>query len=208
MIAALRALSLTAAALALSACVSLLPDAEPSQLYRLEAAIDPAATVAPPAPTFGLVLPSSGFVQAASGDRILTVTGDEVAYIAGARWVAPASELFEEAVERAFDANAGPARLVTRGEMRNAESVLRLDVRRFEVVYDRGQDAAPLVRVRLRATLVNRGDRALLDEEVFEAEVRASDNRVSAIIAAFDAGTAQVLTQLVDWSNRVGAPGT
>ena len=75
MIAALRALSLTAAALALSACVSLLPDAEPSQLYRLEAAIDPAVTVAPPAPTFGLVLPSSGFVQAASGDRILTVEG-------------------------------------------------------------------------------------------------------------------------------------
>ena len=103
MIAALRALSLIAAALALSACVSLLPDAEPSQLYRLEGAIDPSATIAPPAPTFGLVLPSTGFVQAASGDRILTVTGDEVAYIAGARWVAPASELFEEAVERAFD---------------------------------------------------------------------------------------------------------
>jgi len=206
MIAALRALSLIAAALALSACVSLLPDAEPSQLYRLEGAIDPSATIAPPAPTFGLVLPSTGFVQAASGDRILTVTGDEVAYIAGARWVAPASELFEEAVERAFDANTGPARLVTRGEMRTAESVLRLDVRRFEVVYDRGQDAAPLVVVRLRATLVNRGDRALIDEKVFQAEVRATDNRVSAIVAAFDAGTGQVLTQLVDWSNRMGAP--
>lgn len=206
MIAALRALSLIAAALALSACVSLLPDAEPSQLYRLEGAIDPSATIAPPAPTFGLVLPSTGFVQAASGDRILTVTGDEVAYIAGARWVAPASELFEEAVERAFDANTGPARLVTRGEMRTAESVLRLDVRRFEVVYDRGQDAAPLVVVRLRATMVNRGDRALIDEEAFQAEVRATDNRVSAIVAAFDAGTGQVLTQLVDWSNRMGAP--
>ena len=206
MIAALRALSLIAAALALSACVSLLPDAEPSQLYRLEGAIDPSATIAPPAPNFGLVLPSTGFVQAASGDRILTVTGDEVAYIAGARWVAPASELFEEAVERAFDANTGPARLVTRGEMRTAESVLRLDVRRFEVVYDRGQDAAPLVVVRLRATMVNRGDRALMDEEAFQAEVRATDNRVSAIVAAFDAGTGQVLTQLVDWSNRMGAP--
>jgi len=206
MIAALRALSLTAAALTLSACVSLLPEAEPSQLYRLDAAIDPAATASPPAPTFGLVLPSTGFVQAASGDRILTVTGDEVAYIASARWVAPATDLFEEAVERAFDANTGPARLVTRGEMRTAESVLRLDVRRFEAVYDRGQDAAPLVVVRLRATLVNRGDRALIDEEVFEAEVRAADNRVSAIVAAFDAGTGQVLTQLVDWSNRTGAP--
>ncbi|MDO8411815.1 MAG: ABC-type transport auxiliary lipoprotein family protein [Phenylobacterium sp.] len=206
MIAALRALGLTAAALALSACVSLLPDAEPSQLYRLEAAIDPGATVAPPAPTFGLVLPTTGFVRAASGDRILTVTGDEVAYIAGARWVAPATDLFGEAVERAFDANTGPARLVTRGEMRTAESVLRLDVRRFEVVYDRGQNAAPLVVVRLRATLVNRGDRALIDEDVFEAEVRATDNRVSAIVAAFNSGTGQVLTQLVDWSNRTGAP--
>jgi len=74
------------------------------------------------------------------------------------------------------------------------------------VVYDRGQDAAPLVVVRLRATLVNRGDRALIDEKVFQAEVRATDNRVSAIVAAFDAGTGQVLTQLVDWSNRMGAP--
>jgi cholesterol transport system auxiliary component len=206
MIAAFRLISLTAAALALSACVSLLPEAEPSQLYRLDAQIESSATATTAAPTFGLVLPSTGFARAASGDRILTITGNEVAYVAGARWVAPASDLFQEAVERAFDANAGPARLVTRGEMRNAESVLRLDMRRFEVVYDRGQDAAPVVVVRLRATLVDRDERTLISEQVFEAQVRARDNRVSAIVAAFDGGTGQVLTQLVDWSNRTGAP--
>jgi len=53
---------------------------------------------------------------------------------------------------------------------------------------------------------VDRADRTLISEQVFEAQVRARDNRVSAIVAAFDEGTGQVLTQLVDWSNRTGAP--
>lgn len=206
MIAALRLFTLSAAALVLSACVSLLPEAEPSQLYRLEAQIDPRETPARSASTFGLILPSTGFTRAASGDRILTITGHEVAYIAEARWVAPAEDLVQEAVERAFDANPGPARLVTRGELRSAERVLRLDMRRFEVVYDQGQRSAPVVVVRLRATLVSRADRTLVDEQVFEAQIRAGDNRVSAIVSAFDAATSQVLTELVTWSNQVGAP--
>lgn len=206
MIAALRLFTLSAAALVLSACVSLLPEAEPSQLYRLEAQIDPRETPAGSASTFGLILPSTGFTRAASGDRILTITGNEVAYIAEARWVAPAEDLVQEAVERAFDANPGPARLVTRGELRSAERVLRLDMRRFEVVYDQGQRSAPVVVVRLRATLVSRADRTLVDEQVFEAQIRAGDNRVSAIVSAFEAATSQVLTELVTWSNQVGAP--
>lgn len=208
MIAHLRTLIITAAALGLSACVSLLPDTEPSQLYSFGAGPGAAPAAAAPrdAAHFGLSLNSTGFVRAASGDRILTMTGPEAAYVAGARWVAPASVLFEEAVAQAFDANTGPARLVTRGEVREATSVLRLDVRRFETVYDRGQDAAPLVVVRVRATLVARDDRTLVSEEIFEAQVRASDNRVSQIVSAYDAAVSEVLGSLVTWSNRYGAP--
>ncbi|MBW0149946.1 MAG: membrane integrity-associated transporter subunit PqiC [Phenylobacterium sp.] len=206
MIAPLRTLIVTAAALALSACVSLLPDAEPSQLYSFGAGTTEDAATPRSAESFGLILPSTGFARAASGDRILTMTGAEAAYVASARWVAPASVLFEEAVARAFDANTGPARLVTRGEVREAASVLRLDVRQFETVYDRGQDAAPLVVVRVRATLVSRDDRALAAEEIFQAEIRAGDNRVSQIVSAYDAAVGQVLAELVDWSNRNGAP--
>ncbi|MDP1873381.1 ABC-type transport auxiliary lipoprotein family protein [Phenylobacterium sp.] len=205
MIAKLRTLAITATALCLSACVSLLPDADPSQLYRFGGAMG--AVDAPrSAQSFGLVLPSTGFDRAASGDRILTMTGTEAAYVASARWVAPASTLFDEAVAKAFDANTGPARLVTRGEVREAASVLRLDVRQFETVYDQGQSAAPLVIVRLRATLVARDDRALVAEEIFEAQVRAPDNRVGQIVAAYDTAVSEVLAALVDWSNRRGAP--
>ena len=206
MIAPLRTLIVTAAALALSACVSLLPDAEPSQLYSFGAGMTEDAATPRSAESFGLILPSTGFARAASGDRILTMTGAEAAYVASARWVAPASVLFEEAVARAFDANTGPARLVTRGEVREAASVLRLDVRQFETVYDRGQDAAPMVVVRVRATLVSRDDRALAAEDIFQAEIRAGDNRVSQIVSAYDAAVGQVLAELVDWSNRNGAP--
>lgn len=203
MIATLRVLAATAAALALSACVSLLPEAEPSQLYRLNADLQ-VDRLAPGGESFGVVLPEAEFAQAAGGDRILTVNGAEAAYIAGARWIAPASTLFEEALSRAFDINPGPARLVTRGEHRQADQVLRVDLRRFEAVYDRGERAAPLVVVRMRATLVNRADRTLVAEEIFEAEVRAADNRVSAIVQAFDEASGEVLTQLVDWTNRRG----
>lgn len=206
MIATLRTLIVAAAALALSACVSLLPDAEPSQLYSFGSAMTDEAAAPGSAESFGLVLPSTGFARAASGDRILTMTGAEAAYVAAARWVAPASVLFEEAVARAFDANAGPARLVTRGEVREAASVLRLDVRQFETVYDRGQNAAPIVVVRVRATLVSRDDRSLTAEQIFQAEVRAADNRVGQIVSAYDAAVSQVLAELVDWSNRNGAP--
>ncbi|MDX5329791.1 MAG: ABC-type transport auxiliary lipoprotein family protein, partial [Caulobacteraceae bacterium] len=87
---------------------------------------------------------------------------------------------------------------------RQAEDVLRIDVRRFEAVYDRGEKAAPKVVVRVRATLVSREDRSLVGERIFETESRASANRVSSIVEAFDAASAEVLTDLVDWTNRRG----
>ena len=204
----LRLLAAAGAATLLAGCISVFPEADPSQLYRFEGRLEQERTTAPSAPSFGVFLPSSGFTEASSGDRILTMTGAEAAYIANARWVAPAEVLFQEAVERAFDANPGPARLVGRGGLRQAERTLRLDVRRFEANYDNGQDAPPEVIVRIQAGLVARDDRSFVGEQAFEARVRADDNRVSEIVEAFDEATAEVLTQLVDWTNRTAAPPT
>ena len=127
----LRLLAAAAAATVLAGCISVFPEADPSQLYRFEGRLEQERAAAPAGPTFGVFLPSSGFSEASSGDRILTMTGAEAAYIASARWVAPAEVLFQEAVERAFDANPGPARLVGRGGLGQADRTLRLDVRRF-----------------------------------------------------------------------------
>ena len=202
----LRSLALVALAVSLSACVTVFPKSEPSQLYRFDGT-PPAG--GPSAPTaageqFGVVRAGSGFVQAASSDRLLTITNNQVAYIANSRWVSPASTLFNEAMARAFDANTGPARLMTRGEVGKADYSLRADVTRFEAVYDRGPKAAPNIAVELRVSLV-KADRTLAGSKLIHAEVRAGDNRVSAIVAAFDQAVGQVLGQLVDWVNARGA---
>lgn len=200
----LQPLALTVAAIGLSACISLFPEEDPSQLYRFDGVAEAQAQTAAANENFGIVRVGGSFVQAASGDRILAVTGDHVAYIAGARWVSPASVLFNEAVSRAFDDGAGPARLMSRGEVRKAEYALRIDITRFEAVYDQGQKSAPNVAVGLRLTLVKTDDRSLAGSKLIETQVRAQSNRVSSIVRAFDEAVGQALGETVQWTNARG----
>jgi cholesterol transport system auxiliary component len=139
-----------------------------------------------------------------AGDRILTVNGQQVAYIAEARWAAPAVILFDQALSRAFDDSGGPARLVGRGQAGNSQYVLQLDVRDFAAVYEAGPDSAPVVLVRMRASLTRQGDRTLIAEQTFESKVQTSDNRISAIAAGFEKAVAEMMGKLVAWTNASG----
>lgn len=189
-------------ALSLSACISLFPKAKPSQLYRFDGTPPSAEQSAGrPSARYGVVKTGGTFVSAASGDRILSVTGSQAAYIAESRWVSPAVTLFDEALARAFDVNAGAARLVTRGEAARADYALRVDVTRFETVYDQGPKAAPMVVVALRLSLT-KSDRTLVASDLIEAQARAGDNRVSAIVEAYDKAVGEALNGLVAWTNR------
>lgn len=193
--------ALAIAAVGLSGCISLFPKAEPAQLYRFEADVTPAK--APAGEVYGVLRVATGFTRPAAGDRILTI-GDngEAAYIASARWVAPAAVLFDEAVSEAFN-NSSRVRLVSRGEVTKAQFAAKLDVTRFEVVYDNGPKAAPKVVVSVRALVSRTQDRMLVGDKTFSAEVRAGDNRVGAIVPAFNQALSQVLKGLVDWTNVV-----
>ncbi len=199
----LRAGLMLACATALSGCISLLPKSKPAQLYRFGKA--PAA--APPTTgslavrPVGVYRANSLFQREASGDRLLAVTGERTQFVAQARWVAPAQVLFDQAVLNAFDASPGPARLVTRGEGIRSAYALRLDVRNFETRYDTGAQAAPTVVVRVRAALIRDRDRSVQAEQIFEARTPAADNRISAIVPAYNQATAQVLGQIVTWTN-------
>ena len=197
----LTAVALALTALALTGCISLFPKADPAQLYRFEA--PPPSQLLPPGPLFGVLRLSSGFPRAASGDRILTVnTSGEAAYIAGARWVSPASVLFEEQVGTAFQ-SGGRARLIGRGEVIKADYSLKLDVQTFETYYDQGPKAAPVVVISVRGLITRNRDRALMGDQLFTARVRAGDNRVSAIVPAYNQALSQVLGKLVVWVNAL-----
>ena len=179
--------------LILGGCISVFPQAKPVQMYRF--GDQPIAAAAPGAAAPVTVLKGPiTFPPASGGDRIMTVTGAENAYIGGARWVASAASLFDEALLRTFDAPGAP-RLVVRGEPLAAPSTLRLDVRAFEARYP-----GPTARVQVRATLTRNADRTLIGEKMFDVQVPAADNRQGAIVAAFDQAVGQVLTGVRDWT--------
>jgi len=180
--------------LALGGCISVVPKAKPVQMYRFGDQAPAPAAAAPAAAPVAVLKGPITFPPATAGDRILTITGAESAYVGGARWVAPAASLFDEALLKAFDAPGAP-RLVARGEPLPALSTLRLDVRAFEARYP-----GPTVRVQVRATLIRNADRALVAEKMFDASVPASDNRQGPIVAAFDQAVGQVLAGVRDWT--------
>ena len=186
--------------LMLSGCISLFPKVPPAQLYRF--GVEPAQTQAAAVGGFNVQRLPITFTYAANGDRILTADGTSTAYIAGARWVAPAPSLFDEAESQAFQNAQGPARLLRVGDAASAPVSLRLDVQAFEARYENGPKAAPTVVVAVHAVLISTLDRKVLGDEVFISRQPAADNRVGAIVSAFDAAVGDVLGRIVDWTGR------
>jgi cholesterol transport system auxiliary component len=187
-----------AGALSLSGCISLLPKTTASQMYRFGPL--PAAATRPQAGAVAIFRTGGQFEEEAADDRLLTMNGGKAAYIAESRWVAPASVLFDQAVSNAFDAS--PVRLIARGQQGRAAYALRVDVRSFEARYDAGPKDAPTIVVHIHAALT-KADQSSVGEQDFEARVPASDNRVSAIVGAFDKATKDVVGKLVSWTETV-----
>ena len=194
-----------AAALALSACVSLLPKTKPAHMYRFGQPIS-AEALSSPVGQIGVLRTGSAFQRESAGDRLLTITNGKAAYVAETRWIAPAAVLWDEAVTAAFDADPGHVRLVSRGEPAQAAYILRLDVRNFEAHYERGAKAAPTVIVRVRAAVTSGKDRGMVGEKLFEKRVTAADNRVTAIVPAYDRAVTEVLAEVVAWTNEQAKP--
>ncbi|HEX4198302.1 MAG TPA: ABC-type transport auxiliary lipoprotein family protein [Caulobacteraceae bacterium] len=197
-----RAALCTVLLLGLGGCISLFPKQQPAQLYRFGVAEAP-AQAPPPSGVFNVAHMATNFSQAAAGDRILTTNGTEAAYIAAARWASPASELFDEAEQKAFDQSGGAARLLRRGETASANELLALDVQSFEARYG-DPKAPPTVVVTVHAVLLGALDRKVVGDQVFVSRVPASDNRVGAIVDAFDTASTNVLNQVVGWTDQRG----
>lgn len=200
-----HALAALTVAASVAGCISLLPKEKPAQLYRFGFSAAPAQPRS--GGTFSVSQAPTSFERAAASDMILTVTGDEAAYIGGSRWVTSASSLFDAAVARAFDAAGGPARLIPHGEPAHAEFALKLDVRQFETRYDHGQQAPPTIVIELYAGMVDRSPDAAgrVVERIFQASAPAAENRTWAIARAYDVALAKVLTDMVTWVGNKGA---
>ena len=194
----IRPLAATVATMALSAC-ALLSTPDPVQTYRFGGAptATPAAVVASPVQ---VTLRRVEFPEAVEGDKLLGVTGTEAAYIAGARWVSPAADLYMESIENAFAAQATRVRLIGARELTRGQRSLDIDIRAFEARYD-APGATPTIVVTARARMLVLPERTVSAERVFTVEQPATANRVSAIVEAFDVATRDLNTQIVAWTD-------
>jgi cholesterol transport system auxiliary component len=207
----LRVLAITAAltaSLALCGCITVFPKTKDAQLYRFGETVEARAAnpAGPTAAARGLLI-STRFTHSAEGDRILTTTGAETAYIAQARWVEPASVLFDEAASRAFEGGGSPFRLMRAGDISSSSARLRISVETFEADYPEAGHGAPTIVVRARVLLEPPAGHGAPVEQVFVSSQPASENRVGPIVAGFEAATHDVLGQIVAFTAAQAGPG-
>jgi cholesterol transport system auxiliary component len=185
--------------LGLSGCITLFPKTKPVQLYRFGVQTTAPVDEQPQ----GLVAILKGptlFNRAASGDRILTMTGQQSAYIADARWFDSASLLFDASLINRFTQSKGRVRLIRSGDGASATLNLRLDVRAFELRYN-AHGRKPVAAVNVQGLLVDADSRAIVAQNLFDCEQPADANRVRDLVEALDTAVSDCQAQIVTWTN-------
>lgn len=193
-----RRLLVLAVPLALAGCGSVLNGgALPPQLYTLTAV--PSADLPQGLPTTkGQLLVE---VPAAPGgldtERIaLMRTATTVDYFANAAWTDRAPVMVQSLLVETFENTRKIGAIGREGVALRADYVLKPELREFTAVYSGASDA-PTIRVRMGLKLVRMSDRQIVDQRSVEAEERATQNSVGAVVDAFDAALHRAMRDAV-----------
>lgn len=200
----LKTLIAAGAALAVSGCITLLPESEQSALYRLSSHVPAGDGVNHEADVVRIARPLAP--RALAGDRVALDTGQgQLGYMAGANWVSAAPVLLQELVIDTFDRRSDYLVAARPDDGVAARWDLRLEMRRFEAIYDQGSNGAPSVDVAIRARLIDTENREVSGVRTFEVSQRAEGNRQALIIDAFSRAASQVSIDLVSWAEAQAA---
>lgn len=142
---------------------------------------------------------------ATNTDRIAVRTHPlMVEYYPGVRWIDRAPLMIQTLIAESF-VNSRRARSVgSRATGLSGDVTLLSELREFqaELPADAPPGAAPLVRVRIDATLVEEPRGAIFGADSFEAEVRAEGGEMLQVAEAFDRALGKVLRRIVGWAVR------
>lgn len=169
-----------------------------TQVYLLQPSIAAAQTTGSDSTPFGTV--SVQMPVAAPGlesDRIvLTREGGRIDYYAAASWADRLPQVLQRVTIDALRARGAFIAVQSDAAPFNTDFTLQIEVRRFAAEY--AAAGAPTVHVVLDCTLGRRSDRSILTSFTAEASVPAGDNRLGAVIEAFDRATGTALQQIVE----------
>jgi cholesterol transport system auxiliary component len=194
----LRILVAAALVATLAACGGLFPSPPERQLYRPQ-----------PSFSFPAGLPHAGVAlavatpSAASGldTRRIALTNAPAAlnYYADAEWADSVPFLVRSALVEGFEASGAVAAVgpVTLGA--HADVVLETAIRDFEARYS-DPHRAPRVEVAFDLKLIALPRRQIVAAGMVEGEATATENKVPAIVAAFNTALGQAAAKAVGWT--------
>jgi cholesterol transport system auxiliary component len=188
--------ALLIAAGALAGCVNGLRSNVPApQIYLLDPRPATVASgVAGARETLQVLAPRAAPGLGTDGIAVLR-PGGRLDYYLGARWAAAAPPMLQTLAIDALRASQRFALVEPDSGPFPADYELILEVRHFEARY--GDEAAPTIHVTLIASVGRRSMSAPSANLVADSEVKAQDNRMQAVVAAFEQATAQALGKLV-----------
>ena len=134
-------------------------------------------------------------------DRIALLRSDNrFDFYAASRWAAPAPDLVESVIVDALRAGGSFSAVFDDTSPYAPRYSLRVTLRRFEADYTVA-GRAPTVYVVLDCTLGRHRDRELLASFTAQGSAVASEDRLTAVVAAFEAATATAMGQLEQATN-------
>ena len=183
------------AAVLLQAC-TILPKAEPLDVYLLPATAPASASATQAAPwSLRIARPAAGVHL--SGQRIVVVPEDNrVSVYAGAGWSDPAPVLVRNRLLDAFRADGRVAALSSDDKQLQADFELDSDLRAFQSEY---RDGAPEIVIRLDARLVRPVGRRIVASRHFELRRPGAGTAVPEVVRAFGAAADARSAELVGW---------
>ena len=171
--------------------------AAPPALYLLSAsAVTPAAAAAPRIPVdLAVIRPR---VRAGlDTDRIAALYPDRrLEYFADARWSGPLDEVIQQLVVQQFHATASLRNVSVEASVFAGNYWLEIEVADFQAEYSAAA-APPVVHVHFLARVGTSADRHMLAVFDANAQVAATDNRMSAIVDGYNRAADQALAEII-----------
>ena len=190
----------TIMALALAGCGSLFGGGQPPQLYR----ITPVRAFPPDLPRRPVQLLIDPPLAPAGLDtsRIaLSRSAVSIEYFADSEWTDRVPLLVQTALLQSFENSKTVNAIERESAGLGADLILKTEIRHFEALYDSSQ-GAPVVLVATMARLINPAGRDIIAQNTFERREPASENKIPAIVVAFDQALGGVMADIVVWTAR------
>ena len=189
-------------ALALSSACSILPKAEPADVYRLPSSQSSAVADHGTAQPWSLRLTKPQASEALNSRNIAVIPqGDLISSYKASRWSDPAPELLRNRLLDGFQHDGRVSLLSTDDSNFQADLELGGTLQAFQTEY---QGTTASVVVRLDALLVRGFDQRILASRRFEVRQPLRDVNVPSVVTGFGQASDQLTAQVVGWAVEQG----